>query len=1439
MSLDELLAGLEAQVASSASLRLDSTVWPEMPLEPVVEALGLPPDVSMTVVEVNSRTGVVEGRSTFIGKLPIAVGLRDVPVRLGLWEAGSDIAMVVELAMGTRWTFTDSFPDLDIFPFSLLRAENTHFVYSNIPLPSYAWPGEQGVLVDLAPGMSMLTELELRGVAGLGDLLDDLLPETSLRFHGPFGLQRGQQRPVGRIATPLGLPDSSNGTTRPLTFGPSPLAMTLHDPELAIRITAAAGDRLQQADLLVAATFQDVLEVEVVTNVGGDTFQLVASAPEGTHEGVADLIRALPRGKDSLAAVPHELSDIFEEVSLRGFSMTVDTTPSVDLITLAVGTTNPWPVIPGVLTLEDLHIALLVVDPAGLGITDITIGATASFLDHLFGGPFHFTVTLEHQDSWEVETVSGVNFGAVQLQRIVSALAPDAPDVPPALSGLTFSDFGLELVRDPSPPTYTYAFHAQAELFFPLLGTEVLSRLTLSHSPDGATRLLGVLGVGEHDFTITLNLTADDAVLHAAWWESGEALGIEGIVEGLGLPAPSIPTGLDLALTGATFDFDHTTKALTLTAQSANYGQALLATAEVAGTHEYMIAFQISRNLSLSDLPLVGKQLPRNLTVSVNHLGLVYASATLDPTDEAAPGARALLKALADQADRQSADGALERGFHFTADLQLGAEVRGLDATAAGTPPAGDDTDPSDTDPTGIDPTDTDATATPAAADADPVTWVVIQKAIGPFHFQRIGVRYASPRLTFLLDASLQAGPLSIELQGLSTGVDPKQLTAVDAATPFAPTFDLAGLALDFRSETVEVGGTFARRPATAEHPYDEYAGAATIRSADWLLSAVGSYAYVAGHPSLFVYATLDAPLGGPPFMVVTGLAAGFGYNRDLVLPTVDHVETFPLVSRVIGSGTPADTDEDPAAQVAAVVADLGDAVPPSVGQYWLAVGIRFTSFKLVDSFALLTVGFGRHFEVELLGVATAVVPTPDPDADPGSAVPPVATIQMAVKASYDPAQGALVVQGRLTPASFVFSSDCVLSGGFAFAAWFNDSIGRAGDFVVSIGGYRAGYVPPSYYPVPPRVRFTWTVTPQVLVTGDAYFALTPGLMMAGGHLRATYTDSALSAWFSVGADFMLGWKPYHYRASLSLDMGVSYTYSFLGTHHLTVDVGADLDVWGPEFSGHATVHLTVVSFTVHFGRGDRSPPDPLGWTAFRASFLPADDAVCALGLTGGLVRTVSGAHGSPERWVVNARDLRMTVSSVIPLTQLSLGGADALPWPGAPEVGIAPMALAGAGLTSTLEVSIRRQDGSDAQDEFAVEAVTGTAPAALWGTEHTPAAGAEELLDGRVTGAVVQPGKPPTSGATATVERDVLGYAQEWVRGVQTAAVATRFVAADIDVTGREVITATWTDPHVVERRRRLLEAAGISVSPVPDAAAVAAALHADPTAGTLVGAS
>jgi hypothetical protein len=648
--------------------------------------------------------------------------------------------------------------------------------------------------------------------------------------------------------------------------------------------------------------------------------------------------------------------------------------------------------------------------------------------------------------------------------------------------------------------------------------------------------------------------------------------------------------------------------------------------------------------------------------------------------------------------------------------------------------------------PTGQRPTiaggDAPVPATPAPVDK--ATWVKLQKSFGPLALERVGVLYESGQLTFLLDGGFSVAGLTIALTGLS---------ATTRLSPFQLSFGLQGLALDYKGGPAEISGAFLREQLKDNLgvAYTAYNGAALLKAESFTLSAIGSYADYQGHPSMFIYAVLDSPLGGPAFFFVTGLAAGFGFNRALKIPGIDQVQNFPLVSRAVDG--PRSDDGDIGAQMSR----LNAYIPPAVGEYFLAVGIRFTTFKIIDSFALLVVSLGSRLEIDLLGLSTLVLP-----AQTDGAVPPLAELQMVLKASYLPDVGFLSVEAKLTPASFLFSHDCHLTGGFAFYTWFTGE--HKDDFAVTLGGYHPSYQRPAHYPVVDKLAFNWVLSDRLTIKGDAYFALVPSMVMAGTHLSAVWEDGNLSAWFNAGADFLIAWKPYHYDAQLYVDMGVSYTYHFFGTHHISVDVGADLHIWGPEFAGTARVHLWIVSFTVDFGSSSARQPAPIAWDTFHESFLPDSKLVCSLAVKQGLEK--KDGPGSAARPVVSPKGFTLNFNSAIPLKTASLkadgdAAATALGG-GATGWGVGPMGLAAAEVASDVAITLTNLDGHPVHaSQLLVVPTAKAVPVALWGQAVSPALNGSPLIEGAVCGFDIC-GVAPTPGQTAAIDHEKLEFELE-----------------------------------------------------------------------------
>ena len=661
---------------------------------------------------------------------------------------------------------------------------------------------------------------------------------------------------------------------------------------------------------------------------------------------------------------------------------------------------------------------------------------------------------------------------------------------------------------------------------------------------------------------------------------------------------------------------------------------------------------------------------------------------------------------------------------------------------------------------------------------ANGTQWIKIQKTFGPIHVERLGIGYQSGKIALLLDSALTVAGLTLSLDGLGAEFALKDL----AARQFRPTFHLNGLGLDYRNGPIEIGGSFLEQKGTltvGDKKVDitSYAGLAVVRTAKLTLSAIGSFSQLNGRdPSLFVYAVANYPLGGPAFFYVTGFAGGFGYNRALSLPPIDAIASFPLVAEAAKDGGPARLpigQKEQQQTLTEKLQQLENYLPPSMGDICVAVGIKFTSFKLIDSFALLVVQFGRRFEIDLLGLSTLTAPPPEV----GKAVTPLAEAQLALKASFVPDEGLLGVRAQLTSNSYLFSRNCHLSGGLAFYAWFEPHA-QAGDFVMTLGGYHPKFIAPDHYPKVPRLALNWQIIPELQIKADAYFALTSSSIMAGAHLEATWQSGGLRAWIIAGADFILAWKPYHYDVAVYVGVGVAFTFELFGTRTVTASLGADLHLWGPEFSGAVTINWSIISFTISFGHDASQELEPVDWHAFKTSFLPGSSQICSVAVQGGLIRQLKAEGTQSGRWIVNPKEMALAIQSAIPLNKVD---ALAVPLRSAEtdlegktrHVAIAPMGIE-SNLVSACSISIIRDDNQPLEnDTFEVRPIWKPMPAGLWGKPNLttdrkhlrpPSLNGSRLVENMLTGFEIRPIAKDQAANTRHIDREDLQYTTELI---------------------------------------------------------------------------
>lgn len=875
----------------------------------------------------------------------------------------------------------------------------------------------------------------------------------------------------------------------------------------------------------------------------------------------------------------------------------------------------------------------------------------------------------------------------------------------------------------------------------------------------------GTLTIGSLEFSVdfTSQASGTDVVLAAHWQApaGNPYLNLGDLAAALGLPAPEIPEGLDLRLTAADLSYDVTAGKLLIAAQSATYGHAVFialpaaqqGTATATGAAAFLFALAVDHPIDLSNIPLLGEVLGPADGVGVDTIEVVVSGAPIPAATAAA--ANALIPAGYPRFPLQGTASpvALAVAMRFgeqTIPLALG--VAPAPATAPTTAPA----PASSATTVGASVRDRGGVTAQPPADSDGTVWFRVQKAFGPITIERVGARYAESALWFVLDASLEAGGLSLALQGASVG---------SPITGFVPRFELRGLGIAFAEPPLAIGGGFASVPPTGGASF-QYDGAAVVSFGDWGALAFGSYAEIDGEPSMFVFLRAAGSFGGPPAFFVTALAAGFGYNSAIRIPAVTEVSRFPLVAGLADPGALGGPAATPATALAALSGGPQPWITHALGQTWLAAGVRFSTFQQLDSTVLLAAEFGESLTVMLLGVSTARFPN-------SAAQRPYAQIQLQLRAVFQPDAGEFNVSATLTRNSYLIDPACVLTGGFAFYVWFGGNP-HAGDFAVVLGGYHPSFSPPAHYPTVPRIGFSWSLDSAIRISGSAYFALTPSAIMAGGSLDVRYHDGNLTAWFTAHADLIVTWSPFHFLASIGLSIGIDYEVNLLfTTTTLHLEAGADLSLWGPPTGGTVTVRLWIVTFTVAFGAPDTPNPPPLAWPAF-AALLPAPAASTTFAAAGGLAAAQSagqaraGQQPAPA-WPVRADGFAMSVRNAVPSTRVFLGSTAQTAALTGSQVNVRPMQR--TGLTVDQRVTLGQTTGSAQPGEidlaatgWTVVAVTSNVPKALWGTGTGAALdpGDAQLVTGQLTGLTLSAPAPATgwSGGPINAEQ-VLGTVQ------------------------------------------------------------------------------
>lgn len=474
-------------------------------------------------------------------------------------------------------------------------------------------------------------------------------------------------------------------------------------------------------------------------------------------------------------------------------------------------------------------------------------------------------------------------------------------------------------------------------------------------------------------------------------------------------------------------------------------------------------------------------------------------------------------------------------------------------------------------------------TKEPAEKDSDgSAASAPLKKKMGGLSISDIGLKYEKKILSISFTATMELGPMGFSLIGFALNMELTSLNLKDIKM-LPPS--LEGFSVAFERKPLTIAGII-RHGKTPELEY--YAGGLIVGWTPYQLEAAGFYGKakpVGRDPfvSVFVFAKLAGPLVSLEFAEISGVTGGFGYNSSVRVPTADQITSFPFIDQHSTDGA-AD-----ALQALQKLTSTGQDAwfQPLPDTYWAAAGMKIDAFQMIALDAVVVVQFGASIKLGIFGVALADIPSSVSDFK-------FAHVELGIAVVVDFDIGVMKVEAQLSPKSFILHPSCKLTGGFALWYWFDaphaDQV-NVGNFVFSLGGYHQAFKVPVGWPVPERLKISWGLGNDLSISGEAFFAITPKVCMGGGRLRASYSAGPIAAWFDAFANFLIQYQPFHFTAEAGVCIGASFNLDVWFIHiHISVEVSADLYLWGPPLAGIVSVNIKVAKFNIHFGDDNKGP---------------------------------------------------------------------------------------------------------------------------------------------------------------------------------------------------------------------------------------------------------
>ncbi|KAG5754239.1 hypothetical protein H9Q70_003116 [Fusarium xylarioides] len=453
------------------------------------------------------------------------------------------------------------------------------------------------------------------------------------------------------------------------------------------------------------------------------------------------------------------------------------------------------------------------------------------------------------------------------------------------------------------------------------------------------------------------------------------------------------------------------------------------------------------------------------------------------------------------------------------------------------------------------------------------------KKKAGPLSINNMSLKYTDQMLRIGFDATFELGPIGFSLLGFTINL---KLTSLDLSKIEIPKFSLGGFAVAFEKPPLTIAGIVRHGNIPG---LNYYAGGLIVGWVPYQLQAAGFYGEAnpdnqKSFVSVFVFARLDGPLVTLEFAEISGVTGGFGYNSEIRVPKVAEITEFPFIDQSQLSGTAGDALET-LKKLTDPRSEAGGWFTPRDDTYWAAAGMKIDAFQMISLDVVVVVMFGQSVKLGIYAVALVDIP---------NAKSPVkfAHVELGIGVTVDFDYGTMKVEGQLSPKSFILDPNCHLNGGFALYYWFDATHADkslAGNFVFTLGGYHQAFRILDGWPNPPRLGISWSLGSHLSLSGEAYFAITPKVCMGGGRLHAAFSAGPIEAWFDAFANFLINYKPFHFTSNAGICVGVRFNIDVLFIHtHISVEIGADLSMWGPPLAGRVHVDIKVAKFDINFG---------------------------------------------------------------------------------------------------------------------------------------------------------------------------------------------------------------------------------------------------------------